>query len=362
MDLRPVGFPTLFLELSKLANTLKIRYDQRGDMRDLEEAMYLLRQALEFVPVPHPDRPQYLFYLAEALYSHIQPKRYEDFKEEDDVIADEMAALCREALELPPPPKFPLNRLRLFDILRAGLHARILRSGGLASSELDELISIYRERVKFGPPSSFMKLHIELAVFLFLRYDKRGELRDNDECLPICRRALGILDEANPMLHPILHHLISLFARSLLVQFKKEGDPNDLEEGISFSRKMIQIGLPPHVDQTEFLTGLAALLFARYKLTCNTSDFEESLSLYKRALDPDLNSSFISAIMLNNYADVLLARFAKHGHRKDLDQSISLYKRASNKSHPSEPSHSVSLRKLNDALGLRSVLDLDLAT
>jgi len=76
----PASQPDRSGSLDKLANG---RFEQRGDLNDLEEAIGFYRQALELFPVSHPDRLGSLAgKLANALFDRwVRKGDYNDLEE-----------------------------------------------------------------------------------------------------------------------------------------------------------------------------------------------------------------------------------------------------------------------------------------
>src|SRR5262245_52471250 len=90
-----VSSPHFTLIAMAHSNVLCTRFNERGDIADVNEAISLHRQALTLVLYPHPDRPEALSNLAADLYSR--------FGQTGDIAdMNEAIALNREANPLFP--------------------------------------------------------------------------------------------------------------------------------------------------------------------------------------------------------------------------------------------------------------------
>jgi tetratricopeptide (TPR) repeat protein len=96
LALRAPGHPDRSSSLNNLANALKTRFKQLGDLDALAEAVELHRQALALHPPGHSDRSVSLSNLANALLT-----RFEQLGDLDTLA--EAVELHRQALDLKPP-------------------------------------------------------------------------------------------------------------------------------------------------------------------------------------------------------------------------------------------------------------------
>jgi tetratricopeptide (TPR) repeat protein len=119
--LTPVGHPNRPASLHNLANVLWTRYEQLGDMEDLQSAIRLYHEALSLCPIGHPNRPKSLNNLASALQI-----RYSQLEEVEDLHS--AIRLCQEALSL-RPTGHP-DRSSSLNNLANALQARYYANGG----------------------------------------------------------------------------------------------------------------------------------------------------------------------------------------------------------------------------------------
>ncbi|EDR04923.1 uncharacterized protein LACBIDRAFT_303806 [Laccaria bicolor S238N-H82] len=168
--------------LNNLASALLTQFEQGGQQSDLDDAIYLHRQALE-LQLPHPSRSNTLNNLANALWT-----RFGQGGQQSDL--NEAVSLHRQALELRLPP----HSLRSSSLhnLASALSIRFLQEG--QQSDLDEAISLYREALKlFLPPNPHRSSSLNnLASALLTRFRQGGQQSDLDEAISLHREALEL--------------------------------------------------------------------------------------------------------------------------------------------------------------------------
>ena len=71
LDLCPPGHPGRASSLSNLANALQTRFDQFGNLSDLNEAIFNHRGTLDLTEPAHPYRAACLTAVANALLIHL---------------------------------------------------------------------------------------------------------------------------------------------------------------------------------------------------------------------------------------------------------------------------------------------------
>ncbi|KAJ7016823.1 hypothetical protein C8F04DRAFT_1406555 [Mycena alexandri] len=123
--------------LSRLALALWTRFEQTGQLTDLEESIAFDRQALELRPGSHPDQSGSLNNLANVLET-----RFEQTGQLADL--DESIALHREALELRPGSH--RNQSSSLNNLANALATRFKQTGQLA--DLEESIAFRRQALE----------------------------------------------------------------------------------------------------------------------------------------------------------------------------------------------------------------------
>ena len=147
LDLRPQGHPDRAMSLNSLAIHLSSRYNLLGATEDLDEAIVLDREALDLCPQGHPDRPSSLNNLAYCLSF-----RYKKLEAMEDL--DEAIVLGQEAFNL--CPQGHSNRSQSLENLARYLCNRFTQSKQLQDKE--ELFSLYSQLVHVPQMVSFIDL------------------------------------------------------------------------------------------------------------------------------------------------------------------------------------------------------------
>jgi tetratricopeptide (TPR) repeat protein len=126
LNMRPPGHPDRSFSLCSIGIALSTRYEQLGDMKDLEKAIASHQQALDLDPPGHPHHSLSLDNLGSTLMT-----RYEQLAEMKDL---EQAIVChQQALDL-HPPGHPGHSVSL-NSLGFALHARYGQLGGIKDWE-----------------------------------------------------------------------------------------------------------------------------------------------------------------------------------------------------------------------------------
>ncbi|KAI9567997.1 TPR-like protein [Boletus coccyginus] len=285
---------------------LSTRYEQLGQMADLDEAIVLNREALDLSPQGHP---------------HHRLGSTEDL--------DKAIVLDREALDLRPQG----HPDRSMPLCNLGLHlfTRYEQIGGMES--LHEAIVLAREALDLCPqghPDRSTCLN-NLANDLAARYEQVWGREDLDKAIVLCREALDLCPQGHP---GRWKSLISL-ANRLYIRFMWFGRMNglykpmvpgtmeDVDEAMVLGREALSLCPQGHPNRPISLSNLAVHLSTRYSRLGSMEDLDEAIVLDREALDLRQQGHRVRSIYLN-LADYLSTRFMKLGAIKDLDEAIAL--------------------------------------
>ncbi|KAG1781163.1 TPR-like protein [Suillus placidus] len=373
LSLCPVGHPARYTSLNTLANQLSTRFEHRGNDQDLGEAIMLHREALSLSSVGHPDRPMSLNNLGNDLFI-----RFERRGNVQDL--DEAIMLHREALSLRsichPDRSTSLNNLgndsspasssgamealasrpvghpeRSMSLksLGVGLFIRFASRGN--HKDLDDAIALCREALAscpVGHPDRPVSLN-NLGFGLSTRFANRGSDQDLDEAFTIHTEALAL----RPAGHPDRHMSLTNLGNALANRFEHRGNDQDLDKAIAFQREALAakaVGCP---DRSTSLYNLGSGLATRFDHRGNDKDLDEAITLCREALSlhpvghPDMSMS------LNNLAAVLSTRFGYRGSDQDLDEAIALHREALSFRPVGHPDRFMSLNNLGGQLSTR---------
>ena len=314
--------------LHNRAMTLWTRYQKGHQQVDLEEAIVLLKQALN---TPLDDRPMTLTTLGLALSTRA---KQEDHRMDSDI--DEAISLHRQALELllpsHPTRSHPLNNLGVAFYIR-------FEKGG-QQMDLDEAISLFKKALEFYPPTlhdSEQPVLLNLACALSTRFKRTGQRADVDEAISLNRHALELLPS-----HPQRSTFVNHLAEALFHRFYQGGQQIDIDEAISLDRHAVTLDYSPHPHQLNLLARSLAL-------RRQGVDLEEAISLFRQNLETDLDRS----LSLSNLAATLSIRFHQELQQADIDEAIYLHRQAFALLSPTHPQKSTCLKHLAGALHAR---------
>ncbi|KAG0707083.1 CHAT domain-containing protein [Suillus ampliporus] len=255
------------MSLNNVANSLQVRFQQRGAPSDLDEAIELYRAALALSPAGHSYQSVSLDNLANILQD-----RFEQRGALSDL--DEAIELHRAALALCPPghsdPSRSLNNLAIT------LRARFEQLGAL--SDLDEAIELHRAALALCPPGhSFRSSSLNnLANSLRDRFEQRGALSDLSEAIELLRAALVL----TPPGHSLRSSSLNNLATNLQERFKQRGTLSDLSEAIELLRAALALCPPGHHFRSPSLDNLAIALRTKFERQGVSSDLKEAFSFY----------------------------------------------------------------------------------
>ena len=343
LTLCPTGHPYRSASLNNLGNALITRYKHsgHGTMEDIDNAIGYHREVLKLCSESpgHPDQEGLILVTGsntQILHSTLLNlgyallTRFGERSQQSDL--DEAIFLHRQALELfpLPHPGFSLS----LNNLASALQIRFEQRG--QKNDLDEKIDLLRQAVKFQLPHhpNLSRSLNNLANALLTRFTQRGpsheddpdDLVDLDEAISLHRQYLALCPLSHPQRSIALHNL----ACSLQIGFEQRRDENDLDEMIDLLRqalKDINLQLPPHPNLYRYMNSLANALLTRFDLS-QKNDLEEAISLFKQALDIRPPPHPSRSLSLSHLAHALSVKFAEGGQQIDLEEAMSRYRAA----------------------------------
>ncbi|KAF8436266.1 CHAT domain-containing protein [Boletus edulis BED1] len=351
LELRPQGHPDRSVSLDNPGEYLSTRYNQLGAMVDLDVAIVLWRESLELRPQGHPDRSVSLDNLREYLST-----RYNQLGAMADF--DEAIVLDQEALEL--RPQGHPDRSLYLNNLAVHLSSRYNQLGAMA--DLDEAIVLGQETLELHPqghPDRSMSLY-SLGVYLLTRYNQLGVMADLDEAIVLSREAL----ELRPQGHPDRVTSLNNLTVHLSTRYNQLGAMADLDVAIVLAREALELRPQRHPDRSFSLDTLALPLWTRYNQLGAMEDLDEAFVLAREALElrpqghPDRSTS------LDSLGVYLSTRYDQVGAMADLDEAIVLGREALELCPQGRPDRSTSLNNLGAYLSTRydqlgAMADLD---
>ncbi|KIJ05441.1 hypothetical protein PAXINDRAFT_21303 [Paxillus involutus ATCC 200175] len=228
---------------------------------------------------------------------------------------------------------------------------------------LDDVISQLRSALSFYGPGQpgWIGWKESLAIALGLRFERQGQKQDLEDVLLFSREMLMWTSRHRTHHCHSLKHLAGVLRR----QFRQDGDRKDLEEGIQLSRDVLALTPPGHPDRAISLCNLGIDLSAQFKQSGDRDDLDEAIQLDRDALVDDLDEAIQlhrdalvlrppghpdCAITLCSLETELGTRFEQSGDKDDLDEAIQLGQDALVLTPPEHPHYAMSLSNLGEKL------------
>jgi tetratricopeptide (TPR) repeat protein len=339
-------------ELAKYLNNCGLfllrRFEQLGNLADLDGAVSSLQGAIDLTPEGHPAC---LDNLGISLLT-----RFKLF----GTMADLDSAISSQQRAVDLAPEGHPNRTRCLDNLGNSLRVRFERLG--AMTDLDSAISSQHEAVGLTPkgdPNQTTFLN-NLGISLLTRFERLGTMVDLDDAISSQRKAVDLTPEGHPDRNCCLHNLAS----SLRMRFERLGTKADLDSAISSQQEAVNLTPKGHPGRTSCLDKLGNLLGVRFDQFGTTADLDSAISLQHEAVDLT-SEGLLRAIRLGNLGTSLLMRFRRFETMADLDRAISLLQEAVDLIPKGHPNRAALLGNLGSSLRSRferfgtTIADLD---
>ncbi|KAJ7205774.1 CHAT domain-containing protein [Mycena pura] len=313
-----------------MINAKQNRRDLDGAIRAYDEPIAVYREALIRYPSPHPKRRTALNNLAGVLHRRFKYKK--DLKDLDEAIE-----LDREALSLPPPPpkrshspdkpvfsfeakfqtKFKkrehpkeLDEVIALRHLADVIQTRFEHRGD--PKDLDETIDLNRAILTLhAPPHPNRDQSLQcLASVLETRFTKQGDPKDVDDAIELNRETLVLRPPPHAQRGETLIYLSSV----LRMRFKQRRDPKDLDEAIGLNRDSLLIFASPNPHRSRCLMTLGNNLVMMYTHNHDIHTLDNAFEVFQEA------SEYLSSPPLTRFHhSIFWAKTAtRHGHSSSL--------------------------------------------
>ncbi|KZV76852.1 TPR-like protein [Peniophora sp. CONT] len=324
--------------LDNLGIALWSRFEHSARLEDLEELILTNRIAIDATPVGHPDRPVRLGRLGIALQT-----RFERLDELEDLRS--AISVNRQAVEL-IPDDHPDKPMRLY-ILGDSLLGHFERIGRL--DDLESALVINRHVLELTPDTPLetrLRRLINLGVTLHHRFARMGGPEDLEESISIDRRVVGLMPDDYEYAAMSLGNLgVALHSR-----FECTSKIEDLEEALSVHRRAVELTPDDHPDKPKWLSNLGIALQTRFEHTDDLGDLENAVSIQRRAVNLTPDDHLYKPIRLNNLGIALQARFERVGEQDDLSSAVLVLQRAVELTPEEYPDKPIRLSNLGGVL------------
>ncbi|KAJ7475027.1 CHAT domain-containing protein [Mycena latifolia] len=324
----PEGHPDMPSHLNNLGGSLFRRFEQLGDLTDLNESVSTLKAAVSLTPEGHPDMPSCLNNLGNFLLTQFE--RLGDLTD-----LNESVSAFKAAVSLTPEghPDMPS---RLNNVGRS-LFRHFEQLGNL--TDLNESVTTLKAAVSLTPeghPDMPSRLY-NLGNFQLTQFGRLGDLTDLNESVSAFKAAVSLTPEGHPNMPSYLNNL----AKSVSRRFEQLGNLTDLNESVTTLRAAVSLTPEGHPDMPACLNNLGNSLFRCFQRLGDLTNLNESVTTFKAAvsLTPDGHPGKPS--WLNNLGNSLCTRFEWLGDLTDLNESVTTLKAAVSltpEGHPNMPS------------------------
>ncbi|RDA82383.1 hypothetical protein CP532_6106 [Ophiocordyceps camponoti-leonardi (nom. inval.)] len=267
-------------ETEELSQQQLYSYIEENRLERREDVVHGVRQAIDRVPLDHPQRPRWLMDLALILSDRYNAKHVmEDL--------EQALSITREVITSTPihhPDR--LNRIRMFVYQ---LRMRFCRTNEV--KHLDEPISITRKAIAELSPDDPERANDmwALAQMLGQRCCFTGDMDDMKEALRLSREAIAATDSDSDLRWLMMASL----GQCLNISYNQTKDLEELNEAIDLVRQVV--ASIPHdvVDIASYYCILGNYLDKRFSHTQSIKDRDESTKYFRKALwceKPELKS------------------------------------------------------------------------
>ncbi|KAF4331600.1 tetratricopeptide-like helical [Fusarium beomiforme] len=342
VNLTPTSHPDHADRLSNLGNKVKRRYERTGEMAELEEAIQIARQAVDLAPPGHPDREVCLNNLGNKL-----ERRYE--RTGEMVYLGEAIQIARQSVHS-IPTDHP-NRAAGLNNLGNKLERRYERTGEIV--DLEEAIKLAKQSVDLAPPGHPYHAGClqNLGNRLRSRYERTGEMADLVEAIQIARQAV----DSTPPSHPDRAGSLNNLGLMLERRYEQTGEMADLEEAIQTARQAVDSTPTSHPDRAGRLNNLGLMLERRYERRGQVAeaDLVEAIHIARQVVDSTPTDHPNRALWLNNLGNRLERRYERTEEMADLEEAIQMARQAVDSTPPSHTDRAGRLYNLGKKLQRR---------
>ncbi|KAG1771177.1 CHAT domain-containing protein [Suillus placidus] len=271
LELCPQGHQLRLSALANLSWVLISRFEQRGNIDDLDESIRFLREAVSLCPEGYTDRDIYLNHLAVSLGHY----RFNHQGKPNDL--DEAISLYEEALRLRPVGheyrNVSLGTLGLALVSRFDKRKDI--------GDITRAINLYREALTLCPPghpNRNITLN-NLALALKTRYDEFDVSEDLNEAIDLYRESLRLKRLDDPERHVTLFSL----GWALSSRFTHTQKNEDIEEAITLCQESLAALPSLHPDRCFSYTWLKGAYLSRYRILHDPADLSLAVENFRLA-------------------------------------------------------------------------------
>ncbi|MBL7517311.1 CHAT domain-containing protein [Frankia sp. CNm7] len=315
VDATPVDCPDRAGRLSNLGAALSLRYERDGRPADLNDAIGAVQAAVDATPVDQPVRAVDLSNLGNVLRARF---------EQVGRLADLEAAIAAGQAAVDTVPVDHPGRAGMLSNLGNALNRRFGWGGELA--DLEAAIAAGQAAVDATPVDQPVRAGrlSNLGDALRVRFERLGELADLEAAIAAGQAAV----DATPVGHPDQAVYLSNLGNALHLRFERIGELADLDAAIVAGQAAVDATPVDHPDRAAMLSNLGGALHVRFERVGELADLDAAIVAGQAAVDATPVDYPARAAMLANLGNALGSRFDRDGEPADLDAAISDYRAA----------------------------------
>jgi tetratricopeptide (TPR) repeat protein len=339
LHLAPAPSRERHVVLGNLGSAYGTRFESRGRIEDLDQAVSLFQQAIQHAQPDSPERLEYQSRLGRALVSRHEHDPNPALLEQGIAILEEVVA------KYPPSGE---SYAHVLNSLVIALSARTQTEKNPA--DLDRTIDLWQTAIANVSPDSRDALGFQhnIATALLTRFELLRNIEDVERAETICRNliALGGSDRA---LQTLFQKTLSNILRT---RFENDNDLKILDEAIELIESSAKQAPPAGTDYLTSMEDWCQLLFARYERTAQREDLAQALQIAEDALIRADANAPSRMDLLGVVGRALHQLYEAEGKLSQLDRAVDILQEAVDGTNTNSKNYPNRLNSL--ALALRS--------
>lgn len=297
--------------LGGLANYLRIRYELKPTMEDLNEAVQSLELALEIAPTSK---------LRDLWYGNLALWMSSKFQKTSKSMEDLNRAIAYMEISVAGTNLLESARLRNLANLGGLLSLRFTHTG--QREDLDRAIKVTGMAVSDLSPDDpeRAELLISFAFALDVQYEHTGQQEDLNRRIESYEKIVTVL----PPDSTVYAGCLSSLASALSERFEATESIDDLTRALKLAKtgaNMVSAN-SPHFFLCSW--NLGKIIGLQYKRTNNPEDQDSSINMLEAALVATPEGHFFRASIMGSLASSLVGRFISRGNIADLNRAVEI--------------------------------------
>ncbi|KIJ38231.1 hypothetical protein M422DRAFT_231344 [Sphaerobolus stellatus SS14] len=329
--------------LCDLGTSLSARFEQLGDLSDLEKAIAVQQEAVDLTDDDHPEKAGYLSHLGLSFQ-----RRFGQLGDLSDI--DQAIVVLQQAVNLDSDAYD--NMANWLHNLGVSYNNRFRRLAEL--SDVEEAINVLQQAVNLSPEDSTTKAVClnSLGNSFAHRFGQLGEISDIDN-------AIDAMEQAANLVPPSVNRAIacknlSSLGNCLQIRFERLRELNDIDKAIMVHQQVIDLTPDGHPAKVGHISNLGVDFSTRFLHLGKLSDIDKAIALHQQAINLIPNGHYAFKFQhLQNIGIAFLNRFEQLGDVNDIDNSIKVMQQAINLVPDGHPGKASSLNTLGESFHIR---------